>query len=322
MSSETPLGDVTRKFRLGFLGAWGLFVAGLILAASVAAGEWQNWRDSARLRRLGIIDKMIAERVGSRMGALQAAALEMAGKVDRLRTAVQNVDMTLDDTQDTDQTIVVSTEENRLYVRRAGKKIFEAVCSTGKGKTVVQDGKSMLFETPTGKFRIRSKEENPVWVPPDWHYLEEARKKGKRVVRLDPGEAIDARTGAPVDAGAESGGIWSLLRSSRTSRGRVITVRNNTVVEVGPDGARELPAGKVIEVGGSIVVPPYGTPQRKFEKTLGKYRLNLGGGYAIHGTLMTNQLGRSVTHGCVRLGDADIEALYGMAKVGDQVLIY
>lgn len=322
MSSETPLPGVTGKFRLGFLGAWALFVVGLILATSVAVAEWENFRDSARLRRLRTIDTMIAERVGSRMDVLQEAAQEQAGKVNRLRTAVQTVDLKLDDSQDTQQTIVVSTEENRLYVRRERKKIFEAVCSTGKGKTIVQDGKSMVFETPTGKFRIRSKEENPVWVPPDWHYLEEARKKGKRVVRLDPGGAIDARTGEPVDAGAESGGIWSLVRSSRSSRGRVITVRNNTVVEVGPDGERELPAGEVIEVGGSIVVPPFGTPQRKFEKTLGKYRLNLGGGYAIHGTLMTDQLGRSVTHGCVRLGDADIESLYGMAQVGDQVLIY
>ncbi len=322
MSSETPLPGVTRRFRLGFLGAWALFVVGLILAASVAVAEWENLKDSARLRRLGTIDRMIAERVGSRMDVLEVAAQEQAEKVNLLRSAVQNVDVKLDDTQDTEQTIVVSTAENRLSVRRAGKKIFEAVCSTGKGTTLVQDGKSMVFETPSGKFRIRSMEENPVWVPPDWHYLEEARKKRKRIVRLGPGDVIDARTGEPVDARAEAGGIWSLVRSGRSARGRVLTVRNNTVVELGPDGERELPAGEVIEVGGSIVVPPFGTPQRKFEKTLGKYRLNLGGGYAIHGTLMTDQLGRSVTHGCVRLGDADIETLYGMAQVGDQVLIY
>jgi lipoprotein-anchoring transpeptidase ErfK/SrfK len=77
-----------------------------------------------------------------------------------------------------------------------------------------------------------------------------------------------------------------------------------------------------IILGGAIVVPPHGTPQRKFDKVLGKYRLNLGGGYGIHGTMYPDQLGRSVTHGCVRLGDADIEKLFAMANVGDQVLIY
>jgi lipoprotein-anchoring transpeptidase ErfK/SrfK len=29
-----------------------------------------------------------------------------------------------------------------------------------------------------------------------------------------------------------------------------------------------------------------------------------------------------VSHGCVRLGDADIEAIYRMANVGDEVIIY
>lgn len=100
-------------------------------------------------------------------------------------------------------------------------------------------------------------------------------------------------------------------------------MRHNTVVEIGPDGReRELPPGEVIEAGGAIVMPPHGTPQRRFDKVLGKFRLNLGGGYGIHGTMYPDQLGRSVTHGCVRLGDADIEKLFSMVNVGDQVLIY
>jgi lipoprotein-anchoring transpeptidase ErfK/SrfK len=103
----------------------------------------------------------------------------------------------------------------------------------------------------------------------------------------------------------------------------VLTVKRNTVVEIRPDGSeRELPPGEVIEAGDAIVVPPMGTPQRKFDKVLGKYRLNLGGGYGIHGTMYPDQLGRSVTHGCVRLGDADMEKLFAIAQVGDQVLIY
>lgn len=308
------------RYRLGFLGAWGLFVVGMILAAAVAAAEWQNLRDANRLRKLGVIDRLIAERLGPRLDVLRLTAEEREGRVEELHSAVRETDMKLDDSSDADRIIVVSTAENRLYVRQQGKTIFQAVCSTGKGTTLTDaSGRSMVFNTPTGKFRVVKKEENPLWVPPDWHFIEEARKKKKRIVRLSPGEKIDARTGEPV-GGDEGVFNWG---SSRSSSGRVLTVKRNTVVEVGPDGTeRDLPAGEVIEAGGAIVVPPFGTPQRKFDKVLGKYRLNLGGGYGIHGTMYPDQLGRSVTHGCVRLGDADIQTLFRMAQVGDQVLIY
>jgi lipoprotein-anchoring transpeptidase ErfK/SrfK len=310
---------IESRYRLGFLGAWGLFVVGTILAAAIAAAEWQNLRDAQRLRKLTVIDRMIAARLGPRLDVLRGTAEEREGRIEQLHSEVRETELKLDDAQDTGQIVVVSTAENRLYVRRAGKTIFQAVCSTGKGTTLADEsGRSMIFNTPTGKFRIVRKEENPLWVPPDWHFIEEASKKGKRVVRLDPGARIDVRTGDPA-GGEEAVHSWGPRRSS----GRVLTVRRNTVVEIGPGGAeRELPPGEVIEVAGAIVIPPYGTPQRKFDKVLGKYRLNLGGGYGIHGTMYPNQLGRSVTHGCVRLGDADIEKLFAMANVGDQVLIY
>ena len=34
------------------------------------------------------------------------------------------------------------------------------------------------------------------------------------------------------------------------------------------------------------------------------------------------KLGRSVSHGCVRLANEDIARLYSMTKVGDEVIIY
>jgi lipoprotein-anchoring transpeptidase ErfK/SrfK len=35
-----------------------------------------------------------------------------------------------------------------------------------------------------------------------------------------------------------------------------------------------------------------------------------------------SQLGRNVSHGCVRLANEDIATLYAMANVGDEVVIY
>jgi lipoprotein-anchoring transpeptidase ErfK/SrfK len=70
------------------------------------------------------------------------------------------------------------------------------------------------------------------------------------------------------------------------------------------------------------VIPPYGSPQRRFSRVLGAYRVNFGGGFAIHGTDEPEKLGRSVTHGCVRLADKDIRALYALVSVGDEVVIF
>ena len=70
------------------------------------------------------------------------------------------------------------------------------------------------------------------------------------------------------------------------------------------------------------MIPPLDTKQRHYDKVLGLYRLELGDGYGIHGTDEPDKLGRSVSHGCVRLGDDDIAKLYAMANVGDEVIIY
>lgn len=318
-SSRIPGGSLLR-YRLGFLGSWALFVIGLgALVVSVLA-EVQNVRDARRLSRLRTIDRMIAERMSPRYEDLKSKAGEREGRVSALRSKVARASVRLDEAADSNQTIVISTAENHLWVRQAGQNVYEAVVSTGKGTTLVEKGKTTVFETPTGRFRIQSKEQNPVWVPPDWHYLEEARKKKGQVVRLDPGQAVDASTGEIVDT-TRSGGVWSLVEGK--PKRKVLTVQKGTVVEVSPDGStRELPPGEVIRAGKNVVVPPLGVPQRRFDKVLGKYRLNLGGGYALHGTLAVDQLGRSVSHGCVRLADKDLEHLFQITKVGDQVIIY
>lgn len=55
---------------------------------------------------------------------------------------------------------------------------------------------------------------------------------------------------------------------------------------------------------------------------MGKYALGIGNGYLIHGTLYTRLLGRNVTHGCVRVGDEDLEALFKTVQLGAKVIIF
>ena len=64
-------------------------------------------------------------------------------------------------------------------------------------------------------------------------------------------------------------------------------------------------------------------PEDRFESgTLGKYALYLEDGYMIHGTLYTRLLGRSVTHGCIRLGPDDLQAVWDAAPIGTPVYIF
>jgi L,D-transpeptidase YbiS len=64
-------------------------------------------------------------------------------------------------------------------------------------------------------------------------------------------------------------------------------------------------------------------PEDRFESgTLGKYALYLEDGYMIHGTLYTRLLGRSVTHGCIRLGPEDLQAVWDAVPIGTPVYIF
>jgi lipoprotein-anchoring transpeptidase ErfK/SrfK len=56
--------------------------------------------------------------------------------------------------------------------------------------------------------------------------------------------------------------------------------------------------------------------------TLGDYALGFGQGYFIHGTLYTRLLGRNVTHGCVRVGDEDLKAVFKAVPIGAKIYIY
>jgi lipoprotein-anchoring transpeptidase ErfK/SrfK len=308
---------------LGFLGSWALLVLALGLAAFAIAGETINIREERRLDRVAEIDKLIAERNGGKAETLRGTAAQKTASVNALQAKLQDVAKQTDDLPDTGQTILVSTAENKLYVRNGGQTVFEAVCSTGKGTTLAVDGKTVIFDTPIGKLHIISKDENPQWVPPDWHYVEEARKNGMRVVRLNPGQSIDKSTGQPATS-TPSQGVWSWFRgSNNTVSNPVLKVQGDTIVEVASDGSqRELEPGKTIVAGDAVVIPPVNTKQRHYDKVLGKYRLEMGNGYGIHGTDEPDKLGQSVSHGCVRLGDADIEKLYQIANRGDTVIIY
>ncbi|MEJ7809109.1 MAG: L,D-transpeptidase [Gemmatimonadaceae bacterium] len=202
--------------------------------------------------------------------------------------------------------LVVSIEDRRVWYKQGDQVLFTTQVAVGSGKTLVQSGgggsrEEWKFETPRGRLVVQNKEMEPVWVPPDWHFVELAKKKGLGLVRLSRGQSVPAADGA------------------------AITVVGNDVVRKYPDGRTDpfdVEEGREIVVGGNMVVPPFGTNQRKYLGVLGTHRLNLGDGYALHGTDKPQSIGQAVSHGCVRLRNEDIAYLYSVVPVGTPVFIY
>lgn len=86
------------------------------------------------------------------------------------------------------------------------------------------------------------------------------------------------------------------------------------------DPVWRMPDWAFIEEG--LPVPEPNSRERFERGVLGDYALSLGDGYLIHGTLYQRYLGLPVTHGCVRLGDKELEVVYRSLRVGSKVFIY
>lgn len=198
--------------------------------------------------------------------------------------------------------LVIALADNRISFREGDRVLFESRVASGSGRTLEQTsgGRRWKFDTPRGRLVVERKDVDPLWVPPDWHYIEVARQKRLKIVRLDRGMTIPTANG-------------------------VVAVSGNNVVLRTPQG-REIPYdvgdGREIIVGGRVIIPPYGTNQRQYQGVLGNNRLYLGDGYGIHGTNNPRSIGTSVSHGCIRMRNEDIETLFRIVDVGTPVYIY
>lgn len=165
----------------------------------------------------------------------------------RLQERYKNLSRRLSQFAPHETYILVDTARNRLYVKRQGEVLVDAMASTGSGTVLDKPGvghDQWVFDTPRGEFVVQSKLTHPVWVKPDWAFIEE-------------GMAVPRNAAERVESGV-----------------------------------------------------------------LGEYALGFGKGYFIHGTLYPRLLGKSVTHGCIRLDDGDLKSVYQLARVGTPILIF
>jgi hypothetical protein len=102
----------------------------------------------------------------------------------------------------------------------------------------------------------------------------------------------------------------------------VLVVRDSLVGLMLDDGFAALPTDEHIVFDSTLYVPPLGTQNRRIDGELGRYQLDLGDGYLLHGTPRPETIGTAATHGCVRLYDEDLEWLFENVPVGARVYIY
>ncbi len=194
--------------------------------------------------------------------------------------------------------VVVSLEERHLWAIAGSDTVLSAPASVAKGTTLDYGNSEWKFETPRGIRTVLDKSADPIWQPPDWLYAETALEHGLRMERI------------------------SADRPITLDDGRILTVRDGVVGVISNGEFSEMPTDEHIVFGNVLYIPPMGTKNRKIEGELGKYRLNLGDGYLLHGTPYKASIGMAATHGCVRLRDEDIEWLYENVPVGTRVYIY
>ena len=143
--------------------------------------------------------------------------------------------------------LVINTIDNRFLLYQNKKLVREGSCSTGSYTRLTnsEGSRHWIFKTPKGRFLIQQKITSPLWVRPDWSFVEE---------------------GLPIPA---------------------------------PNDESRFEYG-----------------------VLGDYAMSLGDGYLIHGTIYKRLLGMPVTHGCVRLNDEDLDAIYHTMNIGSKVYIF
>ena len=71
--------------------------------------------------------------------------------------------------------LVINTTINRFDLYRNKKLIRQGFCSSGSYTRLIdaEGNREWIFKTPKGRFWIQSKITKPLWVRPDWSFVEE-----------------------------------------------------------------------------------------------------------------------------------------------------
>jgi hypothetical protein len=68
--------------------------------------------------------------------------------------------------------LVVDTHTNQLFVRRGNSLLRTCAAATGSNRALSGAGQRWFFSTPRGIMTVRDKRVDPVWIMPDWAFVE------------------------------------------------------------------------------------------------------------------------------------------------------
>jgi len=158
-------------------------VVALLVCALIAAGLFvatSAWAVNARLERR--VAEMVYTRDQRSLAFVRQQEASLTEQVAQREKALAEKENEL--VPSDRPYLVVSLAERRVLFIKGQDTIFKAPVAIGSGQTVVIDGVTKRFQTPRGKMAITEKELDPVWVPPNWHYITYARKHGMGVIDM------------------------------------------------------------------------------------------------------------------------------------------
>jgi hypothetical protein len=71
--------------------------------------------------------------------------------------------------------VVIDLDDNRLRFMDGKQVLWSGLVGTGTGLRLQGSETEWEFSTPNGLFHVQYKEENPVWILPDWWFVKEGR---------------------------------------------------------------------------------------------------------------------------------------------------
>jgi L,D-transpeptidase ErfK/SrfK len=110
----------------------------------------------------------------------------------KLRTRQRALGARLDGLMPKGVYIVIDQTQNRLFLKRGNETLLQAICSAGSGMVLRESGgkqREWVFDSPRGRFEVRTMLKDPVWKKPDWAFVEE----GEPIPR-NPADRLDYGT--------------------------------------------------------------------------------------------------------------------------------
>jgi hypothetical protein len=200
----------------------------------------------------------------------------------------------------TEYRVIVSLLDRTLWVLLANDTLLATPIAVASGLTLEYAGRTWTFRTPRGRHTVRRKVVDPQWAPPDWAYAEAALEHDLSL------KALPSETGVTLKDGS------------------TLVVRDSVVgiLSDGDTRFQSLPLEEHVVFDSTLFIPPLGTRNRRLSGELGRFALDLGDGYLLHGTNQALSIGTAVTHGCIRIRDEELAWLHEHVPVGTPVYIY